>query len=226
MRKIIIILPAILLTANMFLVNLQLSAQAPLSMHYQVVVRNTDEALLQNSLISMRISILQGSPEGTAVYSETHTTNTNSNGLATLEIGGGTGATGDFASINWAAGSYFLKTETDPAGGADYSISGVSPLLSVPYALYARSTENNFTGNFTDLTGKPDFTRWDKDSTDNVNLSGDQTITGNITFTGTVSAGNKAITNVSTPVNNTDAANKAYVDAVLRELDLFGGNCH
>jgi len=49
--------------------------------------------------------------------------------------GGGTVETGNFSTIDWVAGPYFLKTETDPAGGTSYNISGVSQLLSVPYAL-------------------------------------------------------------------------------------------
>jgi uncharacterized protein (TIGR02145 family) len=41
------------------------------------------------------------------------------------------------ATINWANGPYFIKTETDPEGGTNYSISGSSQLLSVPYALFS-----------------------------------------------------------------------------------------
>ena len=83
---------------------------------------------------------MQGSDTGTAVYTETHTTTTNANGLVTLNIGAGT--TGDdFSTIDWSTGSYFVKAETDPNGGTNYTIAGTSQLLSVPYALYAKSTE-------------------------------------------------------------------------------------
>jgi hypothetical protein len=43
---------------------------------------------------------------------------------------------GTFSGINWAAGPYFILTETDPAGGSNYTISGTSELISVPYALF------------------------------------------------------------------------------------------
>jgi hypothetical protein len=117
-------------------------AQSPQKISYQCVVRNSSDALVNNHTIGMKISILQGTATGTAVYVETHTSTTNANGLVTIEIGGGTAITGTFSTINWANGPYFLKTETDPSGGTSYSITGTSQLLSVPYALYAKTAED------------------------------------------------------------------------------------
>lgn len=119
-----------------------LFAQAPQKMSYQAVIRKADGSLVVNTSVGIKISILQGSASGTASYVETQTTNTNANGLATLAIGGGTPVAGTFAAINWASGTYFIKTETDPTGGTNYTISGTSQLLSVPYALYAGSSQN------------------------------------------------------------------------------------
>ena len=79
---------------------------------------------------------MQGSVIGVAVYTETQKPNTNANGLVSLEIGGGAG----FSDIDWSKGPYFIKTETDPAGGTNYSITGTSQLLSVPFALYAEKS--------------------------------------------------------------------------------------
>ena len=115
------------------------SAQAPQKMSYQAVVRNASNTLVSNSNIGMRISVLQGTSSGTPVYVETQTTTTNTNGLATLEIGTGTIVSGNFASIAWGTNSYFIKTETDPTGGTNYTISGTTQFLSVPYALFAAS---------------------------------------------------------------------------------------
>ncbi|UTX47440.1 collagen-like protein [Chryseobacterium sp. MA9] len=114
-------------------------SQAPEKMSYQAVMRNGSGQLLVNQAVAVRVSILQGSPAGAAVYSERLTGNTNANGLISLEIGTGTVLTGTFATIDWPAGSYYLKTETDPAGGTSYTIVGTSQLLSVPYAMYAKS---------------------------------------------------------------------------------------
>ncbi|CEJ68031.1 beta strand repeat-containing protein [Chryseobacterium oranimense] len=114
-------------------------AQAPEKMSYQAVMRNGSGQLLINQSIAVKVSILQGSPAGTLVYSERLTGNTNPNGLISMEIGTGTVLSGTFSTIDWPTGSYYLKTETDPAGGTNYTITGTSQLLSVPYAMYAKS---------------------------------------------------------------------------------------
>ena len=125
--------------------------QPPQKLSYQAVIRDASGKLIQNSNVGIRISILQGSASGTVVYTETHALPTNINGLVSLEIGGGV-TTGNFSAIDWTNGPYFLKTETDPEGGLNYSITGVSQLLSVPYAIYAG---NGFSGDYNDLTNKP-----------------------------------------------------------------------
>lgn len=118
------------------------SAQAPQKMSYQAVIRNNSNALVTSTVVGIKTSILQGSVSGTAVYVETQAPTTNSNGLVTLEIGTGTIVSGTMAGIDWSAGPYFIKTETDPAGGTNYSITGTSQLLSVPYALHSKTAEN------------------------------------------------------------------------------------
>jgi hypothetical protein len=117
-------------------------AQVPQKMTYQSVIRNSNGDLVINTSIGIQISILKDSPSGQVVYVETMSNTTNENGLLTLEIGGGTPITGTFAAINWGTGNYFVKTETDLAGGTNYSIVGVGQLLSVPYALFAGKSTN------------------------------------------------------------------------------------
>lgn len=119
----------------------KLLAQTPNKMSYQAVIRNSSNALVSNSAIGMRIQILQGSIFGAAVYVETQTPITNANGLVSIEIGGGTIVSGNFSTINWANGPYFIKIETDPSGGTNYTISGTSQLISVPYALHAKTAD-------------------------------------------------------------------------------------
>ncbi|MBW8327131.1 MAG: collagen-like protein [Prolixibacteraceae bacterium] len=105
-------------------------------MSYQAVVRDASNKLVVNHQVGMQISIVQSSEDGTTIYTETQTPTTNANGLVSIRIGDGAG----FASIDWANGPYFIKTEIDPAGGTSYTITGVSQLLSVPYALYAEKS--------------------------------------------------------------------------------------
>ena len=134
MKKIFTILAVIITMASTF-------AQTPNKMSYQAVVRNGSNALVANHTVGMRISIVQGSPNGGSVYVETQTPSTNANGLASMEVGAGIVVSGIFSSINWANGPYFIKTETDPTGGSNYTITTTSQLLSVPYALHAKSAE-------------------------------------------------------------------------------------
>jgi len=118
-------------------------SQVPQKFSYQTIIRNSSNQLLVGQTVGIKISILQSSANGNAVYAETHTPQTNANGLATLEIGGGTLLSGNFANINWANGPFFVKTETDPNGGSNYTITNTSQLLSVPYALYSSSTSSS-----------------------------------------------------------------------------------
>jgi hypothetical protein len=113
------------------------SQSVPQKFSYQAVIRNNANQLLNSQSVGIRLSILQGSESGTAVYVETHTGNTSANGLISLQVGGGTIVSGAMAQIDWASGPYYIKTETDPSGGTNYSITGSSQMLSVPYALFS-----------------------------------------------------------------------------------------
>lgn len=144
MKRILSILTAITLITGVFL-PIQASAQAPWKMNYQAVIRNSSEELIINTTIGMRINILQGTSTGTVVYTETQTPATNANGLVTIEIGAAAG----FNNINWANGPYYIKTETDPSGGTNYTLTGTSQMLSVPYALHAKTAES-ITGTVTE----------------------------------------------------------------------------
>lgn len=153
MKKLFTVLTAVLLTASMF-------AQSPQKMSYQAVIRNASNNLVTSTNIGMQISILQGTADGSPVYVETQTPTTNANGLVSIEIGTGTVESGNFTTINWANGPYFIKTETAvEAPLTTYTITGTSQLLSVPYALHANTAET-ITGGVTE--SDPVFTAWDK----------------------------------------------------------------
>ena len=119
------------------ILSVSLWAQVPQKMSYQSVIRGANNNLIIEKPVGVRINILQGNESGTSVYSELHTPTTNSNGLASLSIGGGKNTTGDFAKIDWSKGPYFVKTETDLNGGSNYTISVTKELVSVPYALFS-----------------------------------------------------------------------------------------
>ena len=136
MKKILFTLAASLM------LTLSAVAQAPEKMSYQSVIRDAADDLIETTTVGVQISILQGAIDGTIVYAETHSPTTNSNGLISLEIGTGTVVSGDFSAINWGEGPFFIKSETDPTGGMDYTITGTSQLMSVPYAFYSNIADS------------------------------------------------------------------------------------
>jgi microcystin-dependent protein len=133
MKKYFNILAALTLCANMF-------AQSPEKISFQAVIRDAENNLVTDAQIGIQISILQGSENGSVVYSGTQLITSNSNGLVSIEIGAGT-SSGDISSIEWANGPYFIKTEIDPTGGTNYTITGTSRLMSVPFALHAKTAD-------------------------------------------------------------------------------------
>lgn len=128
-------------------------AQAPEMFNYQSVVRDNAGNILANQPVTFRISILQGSAGGAAVYTETHTDTTNAYGLSVLKIGGGTSVNGTMSAINWANGLYFIQVELDQTGGNTYVLMGTTQCVSVPYAIHSK-TSDSITGTITETDPK------------------------------------------------------------------------
>ena len=117
-------------------------AQTPEKINYQAVVRDNSGLSVTNQLCGVRVSILQGSSLGPEVFAETHGPTSNSYGLINLQIGTGANTGPTLDMLDWGADIYFVKIEIDPNGGTSYSVSSISQLVSVPYALHAKTAEN------------------------------------------------------------------------------------
>jgi hypothetical protein len=130
----------IILSWLFLLAALGLRAQStPQGIQYQASIRDNDGEVIMNQNISLQFAIRQGTSNGTAVYTETHSATTSEFGLVNLTVGQGT--TGNnFSAIDWSAGPYFLEISLDLAGGSSYTSMGTTQLLSVPYALYAEKS--------------------------------------------------------------------------------------
>ncbi|MCX6269834.1 MAG: fibrobacter succinogenes major paralogous domain-containing protein [Bacteroidetes bacterium] len=116
--------------------------QVPQSFNYQSIIHDASGSEVVNQEVNIRISLLQDSISGSAVYIEEHSAATNSLGLVTLGIGEGNVLFGNFAAINWETDSYYIKTELDATCGNNYLLMGTSRINSVPYALYAEKSGN------------------------------------------------------------------------------------
>jgi|GEM_PF-854969 len=173
-------------------------ANPPQGIKYQALIRDANHELVVNSEVSIRVSILQHDENGPQVYSEEHSAGTNAYGLLEIVIGHGNPLSGNFSEIAWNEGSYFLKTETDPAGGNNFDLLSISEMLSVPFAFYAAETasiKDDFSGDYSDLDNLPD-----------------------LDLLATINMKNERITNLGSPAGEQDAANKIYVDG---NLDLI-----
>ncbi len=110
-------------------------AQTPQSFNYQAVLRDASGNILANQNIEIQVGILQGSASGSAIFSETHSTTTNNFGLVNLTVGSISST--NFSSIDWTDGPFFIQISVDG------TIMGTSQLLSVPFALHAKTVEND-----------------------------------------------------------------------------------
>ncbi|MCJ7758778.1 MAG: hypothetical protein MUP24_11615, partial [Gillisia sp.] len=150
----------------LMLIHISVFGQTPEKMSYQAVIRDNSDVLLKNSNVNLKIILRQGSPNGSSVYEETHYTMTNKNGLLSLEIGSGFIEKGSFNEINWSQGPFFIETLLDLEGKSNFKINGISEMLSVPYALHAKSADS-FTGKISP-SQMPDF--YTADEIDNILL--------------------------------------------------------
>ena len=117
-------------------------AQAPDGINYQAVIRNLSGTLVANSTIAIRIQVKQTSASGTIVFQERHSVTTSPLGVVNLVIGQGTLLGGNFSTINWATGPYFVSLGVSFTNGSTYLDYGSQQLMSVPYALFAKNAGN------------------------------------------------------------------------------------
>lgn len=171
----------------------------PLAFNYSAVARNSQGLPIVTSSIAIQISILKGNTTGPSQYTENHLLTTDQYGLFNLVIGSGLVQSGSMSSIDWSNDSYYLQVSMDASGGTNFLLMGVSQLVSVPYALHAKTASNGFSGNYNDLTNKP---------------------TAISSFS--LDANNQSITNVANPTSIQDVATKSYVDQMITVFENNG----
>jgi hypothetical protein len=124
MKKLLLLL--IVITTSVFLYS-----QTPNQFKYQAVLRNADGTIMAEENVTIVISILK-SDLTTSVFYETHNITTTSQGLINLNIG----SIEDLSTIDWTLDEYFIEISING------TVMGTSQLLSVPYALHAKTAES------------------------------------------------------------------------------------
>jgi len=118
--------------------------------NYKALITQNGNALNTQS-VNLKFTLLQNG--STAVYQETQSATTDTNGIVSVNIGEGTVQSGNFNNIDWENNTYSLKVEIDTGNG--YQDYGTTELKFVPYAKYAEVAGNTFSGNFNDLNNIP-----------------------------------------------------------------------
>jgi uncharacterized protein (TIGR02145 family) len=126
----------------LFFLPFSIWAQAPDSLSYQMVVRDSNAEVVKNGVVSIEVSLLQGSTSSQAVYTEIHSDTTTISGLVSLTIGAGSSINGDLSAIDWSDGPYFLSVRIDPEGGTDFGSHETIEIVSVPYSLYSDRSDS------------------------------------------------------------------------------------
>jgi len=115
-------------------------SQVPDAINFQAIARDASGEVLANTEIMLQLTILDGSAEGTQVYSEVRTLTTNAYGAFSFQIGRDvTEFEGDFSAIDWSANDKFIKIDYDPTASSNFDLSlGTIEFVTVPYAFTAR----------------------------------------------------------------------------------------
>ena len=149
------IMKKVLLSLIGMIACISLFAQTPNQFKYQAVLRNADGTIMAEENVDIIISILK-SDLTTSVFNETHSITTTSQGLVNLSIG----SIEDLSTVDFSADTYFVEINVNG------TVMGTSQLLSVPYALYAK-TADSISDGITETD--PVFGAWDKDYADLIN---------------------------------------------------------
>ena len=149
----------LLSTLCFLLLTLVVNAQTPPNaFNYSAVARNAAGQPIATTTIGIQVTILKTSPTGASQYSENHFVNTDAFGLFNLVIGAGAVQSGSMTTIDWSNDNYYLKVGMDATGGTNFLTMGTTQLLSVPYAMYAKSagtvSGGGTGGNFTHYIGE------------------------------------------------------------------------
>ena len=138
----------------MLLLVLKAVSQKKQTIGYDGKVYN-NSAPVKNSAINLVTSILKESENGPVIFAEIHKTNTDSTGKYHIEIGQGIRLSGQFDSIIWSDGIYFLRLEGEFSSAEIKHKSTQNILMRLPPEL-----SNDYEQGTVTSTEFPDYGTW------------------------------------------------------------------
>jgi hypothetical protein len=215
-----------------------IAQEVPQTAVFSAVVRNSNNEIVVNSPIDVRLTFLEGGQYGTPVYCEVHRTATNSLGSMTVKLNrdvlsygcNGTSVL-SFEDIPWENGDYWMQVEyrTDTTG--NFSVLGSLELASTIYAFVADKTlELVDVGFSAEGVHDRDVLGYNEDARqfEPVTIARDPDVSGlaEVLVVGN-SAEGRQITDLSYPVAAQDAVTKSYLDSLesiyVDIVDSLGG---
>ena len=121
------------------------------------MIRDNSGNPLPNTLVQFRFT-LENNSGSEIFYRETQSVSTNALGGVSMIIGKGIPTSGIFSATAWNEGDVRMRVELDPAGGNNFVLFGLTPLQSVPFALYAEQAAS-----LSDVNGDTWFPEDDRD---------------------------------------------------------------
>ena len=214
-----------------------MSQEVPQTVVFSAVVHNSDNEIVANTSVDLRLTFLEGGQSGTPIYCEEHRAMTNSIGRFMLKLNRDVLSCGcngtsvlSFEDIPWTNGNYWMQVEYRTEAMANYSSIGIIELASSFYALVAdkamKLTEIDFYIEGVrdgDVLGYNETTR----RFEPVTLAHDPEVPLSEVLAAGNSADGMSIVNLSSPVAAHDAVTKSYLDSLVSVyvdiVDSLGG---
>jgi hypothetical protein len=118
---------------------LTLSSIAQNGINYKAVIKDATGNVMVSSPVSIQFAIYEGIALTNNVYQESHTLNTDANGMIIVNIGEGISGD-DFSTIAWENDDHYLNVQVNV--GTGLVDLGTTQFKTVPYALVAKNIEN------------------------------------------------------------------------------------
>ena len=120
---------------KMLFVLVTIVSTAQQGINYKAIVKDGGGNVVANQNVDIQFIIYEGPGETTNVYQETHSPNTDANGIVIVNIGEGTPDSGNYSTIDWGADDHYLNVQMDTGGGL--TDLGTTQFMAVPYAIHS-----------------------------------------------------------------------------------------